>query len=668
MNKLLDQKSIETIRFLSADIVQKARSGHPGTPMGAASLAYTLWTRFLKHNPSNPNWVNRDRFILSPGHASALLYSLLHLTGYDLSLEDLKQFRQWESKTPGHPEYGMTPGVEVTTGPLGQGFAHGVGMAIAERWMAAHYNQENHQIVDHYTYAIISDGDLQEGVASEAASLAGKLKLGKLVYLYDSNRIQIEGSTDIAFNEDVGQRFQAYHWQVIGPIDGNDIDAVDEAIRSGQMETEKPTLIICKTHIGHGAPTKQDTASAHGEPLGESELNSAKESRNWPLEPFYIPEDVLAHMRQAIDRGQLLEKEWDRKWHVWKESNLLLANKFEKAINAELPGDWEEGLDELFSPTDKPIATREASGRVINALAKHVHNLIGGSADLSPSTKTIIKDAGDFNAEDYSGHNFHFGVREHAMGSIVNGMALHGGVIPYSATFLVFSDYMRPPIRLAALMGLRVIFIFTHDSIGLGEDGPTHQPVEHLLALRSIPNLTVFRPADATETAEAWRSALLNQAGPTALILSRQNLPIFDRKELAASKETQKGGYVLWESNKEPEIILISTGSEVHIALQSGKQLASEGFQARVVSMPSWEAFDMQPDSYKQSVLPDHVRARVAIEAAIPLGWEHYVGLDGTIIGLNHFGASAPAEILYQKFGLDVENVILQAKKLLKRQ
>jgi transketolase len=667
MKKSLDQKSIDTIRFLSADIVEKAKSGHPGTPMGAASLVYTLWNRFLKHNPSNPNWVNRDRFILSPGHASALLYSLLFLSGYDLPLDELKQFRQWESKTPGHPEYGMTPGVEITTGPLGQGFAHGVGMAIAERWLASHYNQDNHHIIDHYTYAIISDGDLQEGVASEAASLAGQFKLGKLICLYDSNGIQIEGSTTIAFNEDVAKRFEAYHWQVIGPIDGDDIGAVDAAIRIGQKESEKPTLIICKTHIGHGAPTKQDTASAHGEPLGQTELNAAKEALNWPLEPFYVPDDVLTHMRQAVDRGILAEKQWERKRHLWKETHLLLANKFEKIMNRELPDGWDEGLDELFSPTDKPIATREASGRVINTLAKHVHNLIGGSADLAPSTKTIIKDMEDFNAEGYGGHNFHFGVREHAMGSIVNGMALHGGIIPYSATFMVFSDYMRPPIRLAALMGLQVAFIFTHDSIGLGEDGPTHQPIEHLLALRSIPNLTVFRPADATETAEAWRSALLNQTGPTALILSRQNLPIFDRNELAASSETQNGGYVLWQSSNEPEIILISTGSEVHIALQAGKQLASEGYQARVVSLPSWEIFDKQAESYKQSVLPNDVRARIAIEAAVPLGWEHYVGLDGAIIGLNHFGASAPAEVLYQEFGIDVKNTILQAKKLLKK-
>jgi transketolase len=658
MNKLLDQKSIETIRFLSADIVQKANSGHPGTPMGAASLAYILWTRFLKHNPSNPNWSNRDRFILSPGHASALLYSLLYLTGYDLSLEELKQFRQWESKTPGHPEYGLTPGVEVTTGPLGQGFSNGVGMAIAERWLASHYNQEDHEIIDHYTYAIVSDGDLQEGVASEAASLAGKLELGKLIYLYDSNKIQIEGSTELAFTEDVAKRFEAYRWQVLGPINGDDLDEVEAAILSAQKVTDRPSLIICKTHIGHGAPTKQDTASAHGEPLGESELNTAKQARNWPLDPFYIPEDVLAHMRQAVQRGKMLEQDWDRKWHKWKETNLVVASRFQNAMQGKLPDNWDQGLDSLFSADDEPIATRAASGKVINELAKNVHNLIGGSADLSPSTKTIIDGAGDFGPADYSGHNFHFGVREHAMGSIVNGLALHGGVIPYSATFMVFSDYMRPPIRLAALMGLRVIFIFTHDSIGLGEDGPTHQPVEHLLALRSIPNLTVFRPADATETAEAWRYAIENQHGPTSIVLSRQNLPVLDRSKLADASLAQKGGYILWESIDKPEVILISTGSEVHIALQAGRQLASKGIANRVVSMPSWEAFDKQSDSYKELVLPIHIRSRVAIEAAIPLGWEHYVGLDGAVVGLNHFGASAPAETLYQKFGIDVDHTV----------
>ncbi len=665
MTNPIDQHSISTVRFLSADIVQKAGSGHPGTPMGAAAIAYTLWNRFLKHNPANPTWVNRDRFILSPGHASALLYSLLYLTGYDLPMEELKRFRQWESKTPGHPEYGLTPGVEVTTGPLGQGFSHGIGMAMAERFLAAHYNQPNEEIVGHFTYAIVSDGDLQEGVSSEAASLAGKLKLGKLIYLYDSNGIQIEGGTNIAFDEDVARRFDAYHWQVIGPIDGDDPEAISAAIREGQAETGKPTLIICLTHIGHGAPTKQDNASAHGEPLGEAELLAAKQAQGWPAESFYVPGDVLAHMRQAVQSGKLAEEAWERRLHAWREANLELASAFEMAMHGDLPDGWDAELDNLFQTGDKPIATREASGRVLNTLIQKVHALVGGSADLSPSTKTILKGYGDFGVDQYGGHNLHFGVREHAMGSIVNGMALHGGVIPYSATFLIFSDYMRPPLRLAALMGLRVAFVFTHDSIGLGEDGPTHQPVEHLLALRSIPNLTVIRPADATETVEAWRSALLNRDGPTALILSRQNLPILNRSELAPASDALKGGYILWEYGDSPQVILMGTGSETHITLQAGKLLASEGVKVRVVSLPSWEIFDRQTNAYKERILPGNIRARVSVEAATPLGWEHYLGLDGIAVGINHFGASAPAEILYQKFGITAENVANQARRLL---
>lgn len=663
----LDIQSIKTIRFLAADIVQKAGSGHPGTPMGAAAIAYTLWDRFLKHNPANPNWVNRDRFILSPGHASALLYSLLYLTGYDLPMEELKRFRQWESKTPGHPEYGLTPGVEMTTGPLGQGFAHGIGMAIAERWLAGHYNQPERSIIDHYTYAIVSDGDLQEGVSAEAASLAGKLKLGKLIYLYDDNGIQIEGSTQIAFDEDVARRFEAYHWRVIGPIDGNDPEAIAAAIRAAQVETEKPSLIICRTNIGYGAPTKQDSASAHGEPLGEAELLAAKHAQDWPPDSFYVPENVLAHMRKSVERGKLAEKRWDRRWHVWKEANLLLAHDFDMSMRGDLPEGWDGDLDDLFGTGQKPISTREASGRVLNALIQRVHALTGGSADLAPSTKTILKGYGDFGFDEFSGHNLHFGVREHAMGSIVNGMALHGGVIPYSATFLVFSDYMRPPMRLAALMGLRVVFIFTHDSIGLGEDGPTHQPVEHLLALRAIPNLTVIRPADATETVDAWRAALTNRTGPTALILSRQNLPVLDRENLAPANGLLQGGYVLWESQPEPELILIGTGSELQIALAAGKELAKAGIATRVVSLSSWELFDQQLAEYRQAVLPSKVRARVAVEAAGSLGWERYVGLDGVVIGLDHYGASAPAETLYEKFGITVEQMILKARGLLAR-
>ncbi|HKZ85240.1 MAG TPA: transketolase [Anaerolineae bacterium] len=667
-DKELEQRMVNTLRFLAADTVQKAQSGHPGTPMGAATIAYVLWDRILKHNPANPNWIDRDRFILSPGHASALLYALLHLTGYDLWLDDLKNFRQWGSKTPGHPEHGLTPGVEVTTGPLGQGFAHGVGMAMAERWLAEHYNSPDFEIINHYTYAIVSDGDLQEGVASEAASLAGTLKLGKLIYLYDDNGIQIEGSTDIAFDEDVSRRFEAYGWHVVGPIDGHDPAAIDVAIRTGQAEMQRPTLIVCRTHIGFGAPKKQDTASAHGEPLGEDELRAAKAALGWPADStFYIPDDVSAYMRKALDRGREWEQAWQHRAHAWWHAQPDRAEDFDRDTRGELPDGWDAGLTDLFKPGDKPIATREASGRVLNVLASRLHALTGGSADLAPSTKTILKGYGDFGFSEYCGHNLHFGVREHAMGGIVNGMALHGGVIPYAATFLVFCDYMRPPIRLAALMEQRVIYVFTHDSIGLGEDGPTHQPIEHLLALRAIPNLTVIRPADAIETAEAWRAALLNRHGPTTLVLSRQNLPLLDRAQVAPSAGVQRGGYVLWQSSETPEVILIATGSEVHIALEAGKKLAAESIQVSVVSLPSWELFDQQPAEYRESVLLKSVRARVAVEAAQTLGWEHYVGLDGLIIGLDHFGASAPAPVLYEKFGLTGEHIAAQVRQWLNR-
>jgi transketolase len=660
----IEEKSIQTVRFLAADAVQAANSGHPGTPMGAASLAYVLWHRHLRHNPANPNWFNRDRFILSPGHASALLYSLLHLTGYNLPLDEVKRFRQWESLTPGHPEHGLTPGVEVTTGPLGQGFAHGVGMAIAESWLAACFNQPDHQFVDHFTYAIVSDGDLQEGVAAEAASLAGTLKLGKLIYLYDSNKIQIEGSTDIAFTENVAKRFEAYDWQVIGPIDGNDLDAVDSVIRAGQAEADRPTLIICQTHIGQGAPTKQDTASAHGEPLGRDELAAAKKAAGWdPDRSFFIPDDVLAHMRSAQNKGAALERKWQARFKAWQKAHPAEAQTFQTQISGDLPEGWSGGLTDLFHAGDKPIASREASGRVINALAPNLPALMGGSADLAPSTKTIMKGQGDFSAADHAGRNLHFGVREHAMGSIANGMALHGGVIPYTATFLVFADYMRPAIRLAALMNQRVIFVFTHDSIGLGEDGPTHQPIEQLLTLRAIPNLTVIRPADARETAEAWRVALLHRHGPTAIILSRQNLPLMECDGDVC--KLSSGAYILWETECKPDVILMGSGSETQYALEAGKQLAGQGIKVRVVSFPSWELFDRQTQEYRESILPNDVRARVAIEAGTPLGWQKYVGLDGAIVGLDRFGASAPASTLYEKFGITSERVVEEAKRLL---
>ena len=664
----LDQKCINTIRFLAADAVQKAKSGHPGAPMGAAAMAYTLWDRFLKHNPLNPAWPDRDRFILSAGHASMLLYALLHLTGYDLSLEELQSFRQWESKTPGHPERGQAPGVEMTTGPLGQGFAHGVGMAIAERWLAAHYNRPGHEVVNHYTYALVSDGDLEEGVSGEAASLAGTFKLGKLIYLYDSNGIQIEGSTGQVFTEDVAARFRAYGWQVIGPVDGLDVEAVDASIREAQADTERPSLIICRTVIGYGSPT-EGTAKTHGEPLGEANVKAAKEKLGWPVEPaFLVPADVAAQMRKAIERGQKAETECRRRWEAYRQAYPELAAELSARLRGELPADWDAGLADLFPAGSSPVATRTASGKVINALAARVGALVGGSADLAPSTKTLIDGGGDWGPASPDGRNFHFGVREHAMGAIAGGLALHGGFIPYTATFLTFSDYMRPPMRLAALMGVRVVYVFTHDSIGLGEDGPTHQPIEQLMNLRAVPNLTVIRPADATETAEAWRAALLNDKGPTALALSRQDLPVLDRTIYPSAEGLQRGAYVLWEASPEsPEVILIGTGSEVHIALEAGQKLAAEGIKARVVSMPSWELFDAQPAVYRESVLPSSVRQRVAMEAGTKVGWEHYVGLDGVVVGMDGFGASAPAVVLYQKFGITADAVVAQAKELLAR-
>ena len=663
----LDELCINTIRFLAIDAVQKANSGHPGAPMGAAPLAYVLWDRFLKHNPKDPNWPDRDRFILSPGHASALLYSLLHVTGYDLPLEELKRFRQWGSKTPGHPEYGLTPGVEMTTGPLGQGFAHGVGMAVAERWLAEHYNRPGHEVVGHYTYAIVSDGDMQEGVSSEAASLAGTLRLGKLIYLYDDNDISIEGHTDIAFLENVAQRFQAYGWHVVGPIDGMDPECVDSALRAAQAETALPSLIICHTVIGYGSPNKAGTASAHGEPLDEKEVALTRQALGWPFEePFTVPPDALAHFRQVLERGHRHQEEWEARMEAYRGAYPQEAAQMEEALRGDLPEGWDQDLEELFGATDGKVATREASGRVMNAMVDRVHSLTGGSADLAPSTKTLLNGQGHYGFDEYSGHNLHFGVREHAMGSIANGMALHGGTIPYTATFLIFSDYMRPPIRLAALMGQRVIFVFTHDSIGLGEDGPTHQPIEQILGLRATPNLVVLRPADATETVEAWKAAVARRDGPTVLVLGRQNLPVLDRGAYAPASGVHKGGYVLWRGSDWPDVVLIGTGSEVHIALEAGKLLQDRGIKASVVSLPSWELFDAQPPEYRESVLPAGVKARVAIEAATTLGWERYVGLEGVAMGIPHFGASAPAGVLYEQFGLTAQRMAEEAENLVK--
>jgi len=661
-----DELCINTMRFLAVDAVQKANSGHPGAPMGAAAMAYVLWDRFLKHNPSDPKWPDRDRFVLSCGHASAMLYSLLYLTGYDLSLEEIKQFRQWESRTPGHPEYEPALGVETTTGPLGQGFANGIGMAIAERWLAANYNKPGHEIINHYTCALVSDGDLMEGVASEAASLAGTLRLGKLIYLYDDNDISIEGSTDITFTEDVSQRFKAYGWHVVGPVDGMDVTGVDKAIRMAQAETGRPSLIICRTIIGYGSPNKAGTGSAHGEPLGEEEVRLTKERLGWSYEePFAVPPEVLAHFRQAQERGRRYQEEWQNRFEAYRQAYPDDARQLEEDLRGDLPKGWDNDLAGLFQSGDKPVATRAASGQVMNAIASKVRSLMGGSGDLAPSTKTILKDKGDFGVDNYRGCNLHFGVREHAMGGIASGMALHGGIIPYTATFLVFSDYMRPPMRLAAMMGLRVIYIFSHDSVGLGEDGPTHQPIEQLMGLRTVPNLVVLRPADAIETVEAWKVALQRRHGPTALILSRQSLPVLDRKTLAPASGVQRGGYVLWEAANSPVAILISTGSEVHIALEAGKLLQEKGIAARVVSLPSWELFDAQSVEYRNSVLPASIPARVSIEAGVTLGWERYIGLEGIAIGLSRFGASAPWQVIYEQLGLTAQHMADEALRLL---
>ena len=662
----LDDLCINTMRFLAVDAVQKANSGHPGTPLGAAPMAYTLWDRFLKHSPGDATWPDRDRFILSSGHASAMLYALLHLTGYDLPLEELKSFRQWGSKTPGHPEYGLTPGLESTTGPLGQGFANGVGMAIAERWLADHYNHPDHQIINHYTYAIVSDGDLQEGVASEAASLAGTLRLGKLIYLYDDNDVSIEGNTDISFTENVAQRFQAYGWHVIGPIDGMDTACVDSALRLAQGETGRPSLIIGRTIIGYGSPNKAGTASAHGEPLGEEEVRLTKEQLGWPYpEPFTIPPEALAHFRQCQKRGKRLRDQWQSRMEAYRRSYPQEARQLDEDLRGELSRGWDQDLSDLFKAGDKPIATREASGRVMNKIAEKIHAFTGGSADLAPSTKTLLKDHGHHGLEESYSHNMHFGVREHAMGAIANGMALHGGAIPYTATFLIFSDYMRPPMRLASMMEQRVAYVFTHDSIGLGEDGPTHQPIEQLMGLRTLPNLVVLRPADATETVEAWKVALERRNGPTALVLSRQGLPVLDRTALAPASGLHQGGYILWQADEKPDVILIATGSEVHIALEAASMLQQKGISPRVVSLPSWELFDSQPPHYRHSVLPAKMRARVSIEAGSTLGWERYVGIEGVAIGLSSFGASAPAKELYQQFNLTAQRVVNEATRLL---
>jgi transketolase len=662
----LEQLSVNTIRTLAMDAVQKANSGHPGLPMGAADMAYVLWTQVLRHNPSNPSWPNRDRFVLSGGHGSMLLYSLLHLTGYDLPLDELMSFRQWGSRTPGHPEYGLTPGVEMTTGPLGQGFATGVGMAIAERFLAEIFNRPGYSIVDHYTYAIVTDGDLMEGISHEAASLAGHLGLGKLIYLYDDNHISIDGPTELAFTEDRCARFEAYGWHV-QEVNGHDREAVAKAIRAAQAETRRPSLIACHTHIAYGSPNKQDTAAAHGAPLGEEEVRLTKENLGWsPDAKFYVPEEVSAHFGQAIARGQASEVEWQELFDRYAAEYPALADSWKLAWSGELPEGWATSLPS-FGPDDGAMATRSASGKVLNAIAPVLPTLLGGSADLTPSNNTELKNYPWLQTGNFGGRNIHFGVREHTMGAILNGLALHGGVIPYGGTFLVFSDYMRPAIRLAAMMELPVVYVFTHDSVGLGEDGPTHQPIEHFPALRAIPNLLVIRPSDATETVEAWRVALEHRSGPVALLLSRQKLPVLDRSALAPAAQLRRGAYILADSDGSPDVILIASGSEVGVALDARQELQEQGVKARVVSMPSWELFEQQPPTYRDTVLPPEVTARLAIEAAVPLGWERYVGNLGDVVGINRFGASAPYKKIFEELGFTGENVALRALAVLDR-
>ncbi len=663
----VDRLCVDTLRFLAVDMVQQANSGHPGLPMGAAAMAYTLWDRFLQFNPRDPAWPDRDRFVLSAGHGSALLYALLHLTGFDLPLEELQRFRQWDSRTPGHPEHGLTPGVEATTGPLGQGLSNAVGMAIAEAALAARFNRPGHAIVDHHTYALASDGDLMEGVSSEAASLAGHLGLGKLIVLYDDNHISIEGGTALAFTEDRRARFAAYGWHVQQVDDGNDMAAVAAAIRTAREETARPSFIAVRTHIGYGSPHKQDTAAAHGEPLGEEEVRLAKENLGWPPEPpFLIPPDARDHFRRAVDRGKERQAEWNARFQAYAEAHPPLAAEFSRVIQGALPEGWDANLP-VFTADQGDVATRVASGKAINAIAAHLPELMGGAADLAPSTHTLMTAVDDFEPEHHAGRNMHFGIREHAMGAILNGMALHGGLRPYGATFLIFSDYMRPPMRLAAMNGLPVIYVFTHDSIALGEDGPTHQPVEQLLGLRSIPGMTVLRPADANETVAAWRWAAAHRTGPVAMVLTRQKLPVLapvGEHDVAAG--VRAGGYILTPAanGAKPDMIMVATGSEVHLALAAQQKLADEGVQARVVSMPSIELFQQQPASYRNRVLPPGVPL-LAVEAGLPLGWQPYLGPRIRAIGVKRYGASAPGGVVMQAYGLTVDHVYRQAQALL---
>ena len=662
----LEQLCIDTVRTLAMDAVQQANSGHPGTPMALAPLAWVLWTRHLRHDPGAPDWIDRDRFILSAGHASMLLYALLHLTGYDLGLEDLRDFRQWGSRTPGHPEFDMTPGVETTTGPLGQGMGNAVGFAIAEASLAAAFNRPGHTVVDHRTWFIASDGDLMEGVSHEAASLAGHLRLGKLIGFYDDNRITIEGETDLTYSEDARSRFEAYGWHVLNVEDGNDTAALDRAIETAKAETDRPSLIIVRTHIGWGSPNRQGTAKAHGEPLGAEEVVLTKRNLGWPTEDsFHIPGEVLREGHRTKGRGAALREEWGRRHAAWSEAYPDAAAELDRRMRGELPDGWDADLP-VFTEENGHIATRVASGKALNAIARRVPELMGGSGDLGPSTNTLISGSASFSATDRGGRNLHFGVREHGMGAALNGMALHGGVVPYGATFLIFSDYMRPSIRLAALMHRHVLYVFTHDSIGLGEDGPTHQPIETLAALRAIPGLTVIRPADAAETVEAWRTAMLHRHGPVALALTRQKVPLLDRTRFGPADGVARGGYILADAEGgRPQVILLASGSEVQIAIEARDRLAAEDIRVRVVSMPSLELFARQPSAYRAQVLPPEVRARVAIEAAHPMPWYRWVGDRGSVIGIERFGASAPFQRIFEEYGLTPGHMVERAKQLL---
>lgn len=668
----LDQLCINTIRFLSVDGVQKANSGHPGMPMGMATIAYTLWTRHLRFNPKNPNWADRDRFILSNGHGSMLIYSLLYLTGYDLPLEQLEQFRQWGSKTAGHPERGLTPGVEVTTGPLGQGFANGVGMGIAEQFLAATFNRPNHDVIDHYTYVFAGDGCMEEGISHEAASIAGHLALGKLIYFYDDNGISIDGNTDLTFTENVNKRFEAYGWHVQDiPDASTNIEAIDQAIRVAQSVKDQPSLIVCHTHIGYGSPNRQDTAKAHGNPLGKDEIILTKQNLGWPTDTaFYVPDEALKVFRAVGEKGATLEAEWNKRFESYKQAEPELGKKLDMALNRQLAPGWDAKLP-VFTPKDGPMATRIAGSKALQAMAEYVPTLIGGSADLNESTFTKLEEFPEFQPNgveggNYTGRTINFGVREHGMGAEVNGMAAHGGVWPYGATFFTFSDYMRPSVRLSALMNIPSIFVWTHDSVGLGEDGPTHQPIEHLMSLRLIPDLTMIRPADANETVEAWRYTM-QASGPVGLVLSRQKLQIIDQEKYAKAGGLAKGAYILSEAKGgQPQLILIATGSEVYLALEAQTKLEEAGVATRVVSMPSWEIFEQQPDEYQQQVLPENVGARLSIEMGVSTGWERWVGPKGASLGIDHFGASAPYERILKEYGFTVENVVAVGQELLK--